>query len=90
MEALAAGDPGVEVGQRPVQRDHLADVAAGVGVALPEVLAGVVDRQVLVGGTQVAHVCEAELSHQLLAVIQGLAEQHAGVQEQHRQIRLDP
>ncbi len=46
-------------------------------------------RHVVVAGTQVAHVGQAELGRQLLAIVQGLAEQHAGIQEQHRDRRVD-
>src|SRR5581483_3017601 len=41
VEALAAGDPGRETLERQVERDHLADMAAGVGVAFPEVSLGI-------------------------------------------------
>ena len=90
LEALAAGDPGGEVAKRRIERDHLADVAAQVGVGLPKVGLGVVNRQVLEGGPQVAHVRQAVPRGQGLAVVQGLAEQHAGVEEQHRRVRVDP
>src|ERR1700742_1662669 len=36
LEALAAGDLGGEARQRATDRDHLAELAAGVGVARPQ------------------------------------------------------
>ncbi len=45
-------------------------------------------RQVLVERAKVAHVGQVEPGGQRLAVIQGLAKQHARVQEQDRQVRL--
>ena len=50
---------------------------------------GSCDRQVLELRAQVAHVGQAELGGQLLAIVEGLAEQHAGVEEQHRDVGLD-
>ena len=90
VEALAAGDPAVEALQGGVQRDHLADVAAGVGVGLPEVGLGIDGGQVGIERPQVAHVGEAELGRQTSAVVQRLAKQHAGVEEHDRHVRLDP
>ncbi len=46
-------------------------------------------RQVLIGGPEVAHVGQAQLGGQRLAVVQRLAEQHAGIQEQHRDRAVD-
>jgi len=89
MEALAAGDPGVEAAQGAVQRQHLADVAAGVDARAPQVRLGVLGRQIGIGRTQVAHIGQSEPSGQGLAVVQRLAKQHARVEEQHRDAPRD-
>jgi hypothetical protein len=47
---------------------------------------GIGDGQVGEGRAQVAHVGQAQLGGQVLAVVQRLAKQHAGVEEQHRDV----
>ena len=41
LAPLAAGDHGVDAGQSPLERTHLAQIAAGIEVGAPEVFAGV-------------------------------------------------
>ncbi len=89
LEALAPRDPAVEVGQGQVERRHLADGAAGVGVGLPEALRRILNGQILIGRPQVAHIGQSEFGRERLAIVEGLAEQHPGVQEQHRDMRID-
>jgi hypothetical protein len=81
VEALATGDPAVEARERPVQRQHLADVAAVVDARAPQVRLRVLDRQVREGRAQVAHVAEAQPGGEGLAIVQRLAKQHSGVEE---------
>ena len=89
LEALAAGDPGVEAGKRARQRRDLADRAALVGIAQPQAGIGVVRRQHGRIGPRDAHVGQPEQRDDLVAVAVRRAEDLAGVDEDDRDRRID-
>lgn len=84
--AFAPGDDGVEPGRRPRQGSDLAQVAAGVGIRLPKVVAGVQRRLLARIRRDQPHVGQAQGLGQLGAIGQGLEEMLARLQEDHRHV----
>ena len=84
LEALAPGDPGGKALERLVERLGLADVAAEVRIALPQAAGRIVHGEIAAPRRDHAHVGEPEQRRQLLAIVLGLAEQLAGIEEDHR------
>src|SRR3546814_11840445 len=64
LEALASVDPGAEARQRALQRQHLAQPAAEVGVAPPQGAVGIGPGEVFGRRREAAHVGAAELRDQ--------------------------
>ena len=89
LEALAAGDPGGEAAQGALEHLGLAHVAARVRRALPQRAVGIVPGEARRLRPHHADIREAEQRRQLLAVVLGLLEQLAGVEEDHRGRRID-
>ena len=71
------------------QRLDLADLAAGVGVGLVQVAVGIEPFERRLVRRQHAHVGEAEIGDQRVAIGQRLLEMLAGVEEEHRQRAVD-
>jgi hypothetical protein len=90
LEPLAAGDPGVEAVQRPLERQHLAQRAAAIGIAPPKVAGAVFAGEVLGERHHRAQVGQAERGREPVAVGQGFGEILAGLEKDHRQVAVDP
>ena len=80
LVAPQAGDPGVDLAQRPLERLHLAHAAARVRVALPQA----VDPLAAVD-VDLDAVALLDPAPRLV----GLREQDAGVEREHARLRLD-
>ena len=89
LEPLAAGDPGLEGGERPLQRPGLAQVAAGVGVGTVERALRVLGLHLGPVGAHQAHAGQAQLLRQALLIGERGGEQHPGLEEQDRQGLVD-
>ena len=89
LEALAAGDGRGESGHRAAEGHDFAEMAAGIGIAAPQRAFGVVALAVVRMRPDGADIGEAEHVLQPVAIAQRLAEQLAGVEEQHRSRRID-
>src|SRR5688500_14596094 len=89
LEALAAGEPGVELLQRGVERQHLAQVAAAVRLLRPQIARRVFAREVGRARLQRTRVGEAEAVDQDIAIGESLEEVLAGLEEQHRRRLVD-
>ena len=64
LEALAAGEPGIETAERTIERLGLADLAAEVRVGHPQRAMRVFRQQPLRIGGDVAHIGESEVIDQ--------------------------
>ena len=89
LVAFAAGNPDVIFGKRCSEGLDLAQRAACGLVDQPQRTGGVALIQVVLRRADAAHIGEAKLPDQFLAVFVGGAEQLAGVDEQHRQGGID-
>ena len=89
MEALAPRDHHLIAAERPLERQGLADVAAEIGGAAVQGPVGVLAGEIAGVGTDGADVGETEAVDQLGAVAPGFPEQLAGIEEDHRQVRVD-
>jgi hypothetical protein len=88
VEALAPGYPGVEAVEGAIQGQNFAHAAAGVSVGLPQVRVGIGGGEVLEDRAQVAHVPKTQPRSQHTAIVQGLAEEHACIEEENRNARV--
>src|SRR6185437_13850585 len=84
LETLAACDLGREAFERAFERDHLAEIAAGVGALRPQLAVGILCCAV--GGMRAdgSHIDKTQFVLQAVAITKGFAEQFAGVEEDHR------
>src|SRR4051794_8113665 len=86
--APQAGDPCVHPRESLLHRADLADVAAGVGVAVPELVA--VHLGLALEAHALVHVdLDAVALLDRLPGVVGLLEQHAGVEDEEARLRLD-
>ncbi|MNY11257.1 hypothetical protein D3C86_1442770 [compost metagenome] len=88
MIAFAAGDAGIEPAHSLSQRLDLANGAAGVGCAAPQVAARIGDGQGGGVGRYVAHVGQTQPFGQFAAIGQGLKEVLTGFEEDDGQVGL--
>ena len=89
LEALASRNAYRKAFERRLKRTHLADVAAGVGIAAVQGVVGVEAPQGPGIGAEVAQVGEAEVRCEFLLVVQRLLEEHQRVEHQHGQVAVD-
>ena len=89
LEAFATRDPAGERGQGEVERLRLADVAAHVGLAPPEIARAVETGDFAGVGADRADILEPQPLHQHVLVGERLREQLAGFQEHDRRAAID-
>lgn len=85
LEPLASGDPCVKSRQCLLQRNGLAQVAAGVLVEPMQRAVGVQPADLGFIGADHPHIGQAQLARHLALVVQRFGKQHLGIDEQHRQ-----
>jgi hypothetical protein len=89
LVAFAPGNPSVEAFERAPQRQHLAEMATGIGAVPPERPVRVLGEQRRPVGRDGADILEAQFAGELVAVVEGFLEVLAGIEEDHRHRRVD-
>src|ERR1700722_5796126 len=89
LETLASIDPGAERRQRPLQRLHLADETAGIGIGEPQFAIRILPAQRLLQRLDRADVAQAERRDQRVAVGQRFLKQPSGIKKDHRDRWVD-
>jgi hypothetical protein len=89
LVALAARHPAAEALHGEIERLGLADMAAGIGVGLPQVPARIEARDVLGIGRERGDIAEPQVPLQRLDVLERLGKMLARFEEVDRQRRID-